>query len=1310
MSYNTNHVILNPVPGNYTTPQTISVSFSNEVSYVVYSQENMPTISKYIAYDTLNPPNPFICVVEDGLGNVLFDGGSPKWYNTYCNTSWTDFSQMSGAYKYLYNALFYLSNPIKLSQGNRKVLVIGDRVDGQYQVNSTSDSSFKTSIDKVCQIANFTPHYTVISDYANSIIDTSYSTLDQYACVLIFSTAFTTSKLVTNNFIQNIVKYRENGNGIFIITDHGPEISFEQAQNGTTTPAYFTTANFIATQFGVWFAGSYDRTPVNVGFLRQNYGDHPLYNNLSNTEYIHAGASESRVFISASHDVYTDLSNFPQLQLNENGYKTFYFTYKLKNGRTCRDSFTYSLNVNNDTPSVSKIVRHLINTVKNSNKFISFNTLKHKVRLFKNNVSNNYNNLLNDTNAVTKQQLANESNLNIPYSAVTLNVPDIKIKSFSNDFLPVSLNINYEGNVPPFRSCNYYIFDTMYNKWYELRISSSNETGNISGGWNYLYLSKCYYGIIDNIDNLSTYRTTSIEYRPYFLSSDEFIDWIYDGNQDGFLCRIRNKQNANTIKHYIILVNHSGDFKNHTYIDVSDIVASYQLGTIQYFKQDKLFFAFKGSRQATFYVFDENKQLKTSIVGPDIHPNSSDVNVIYTEQTNAIIGVGYNHTHLHQLHIMKDYSSNKYYIARTLGIYMTNGIYHILYSYRDFIEYDVISNTLTDLNASNKPFNMYFPDSSRNGENIINGYHDYYHRIEKRYIINNRLVVLTHLNDSFSYNIYVYKYNFTPYQFCSEYINISNYIQLVTKKENVYPSDQSYIGKEFDKSRTVEFGNNILISSRAYSSKYGWKNVCIHTFNPNNPLNTVPTKIDIVQSDMLNCGTYINNQQVYKLISTVSNNLVEYTTLESFLNNTYTIVKSYAFNTSDLLTNLINNYSEDSHLTTTDRDIVVSPFTYNNMYFVKWFYKVPVQEGNTTKRHRMYLTAVDGNGNPIPGLNLKVFDSSQSETSDFQQRAQDNIYENDTNIYMCITVNLYRIVFICIVNYTKSNSSFSSVRNIDCDGIWHRQNTFLSKHYGLAYTKQFPYNYVNLYYSGDVNQTNFNQKMVDSIVSRGFNSISSIIQARGSTSFMIAWESFTLLNNGITVTISSSSIDLNTVTSDPKNKTFYIYLEIDTNNLQNTSFKAYLTQQTENENRIYVATCTTDNVGVSDITYSKRMFSILSKYLNTTQEQDKDNIPTVVDGKIHDNLMSPITNNIMVRSFDAIIAYNTFFPIDLQTTFGTTSYNTCICKVYVMDPQLNTYVNAELVSLVARTQDMRYVRIYNVGVQPSAQFRIIVEI
>lgn len=205
--------------------------------------------------------------------------------------------QLTGSYKYLYNAIIWSANQKKVTAGNRKILILGDApAAGNYPVKSTAPSGFNTSFTRLCAAVGFTPTFKDVSDYAGGLLGCTAVELEQYACVLLMSSAPGTAPYITDACVANLVAFREGGNGLIIITDHGPIINdIGQANNAGLGSAFFWTANKLITQFGAYFSGNYDRTPVNVGFLRSTYGDHPLYAGMTNDESISAGGSESRV-------------------------------------------------------------------------------------------------------------------------------------------------------------------------------------------------------------------------------------------------------------------------------------------------------------------------------------------------------------------------------------------------------------------------------------------------------------------------------------------------------------------------------------------------------------------------------------------------------------------------------------------------------------------------------------------------------------------------------------------------------------------------------------------------------------------------------------------------------------------------------------------------------------------------------------------------------------------------------------------------------------------------------------------------------
>lgn len=254
------------------------------------------SVSEYIAYDTLSPPNPFIAVTDDGVGRVVYDGGFPKIYNMRAPAA----GQTTPYFKYVTNAINWVLNPKKVAQGNRKVLFIGDTSStNNYKVKGTGVSDFNTSIQRLIELTNATG--SVIkdpTDYPSGTLELPYSELSQYAAVFFIGAWYSPSMdVLPDSAVSNLVRFKEEGGGIVLITDHGPTLkTIQEAERNRV--GFFSSVNKVAIAFGAWFSGDYDRTAVNVGFLRRTYGDHPLYAGMTDNESIYGGSSESRVFLS----------------------------------------------------------------------------------------------------------------------------------------------------------------------------------------------------------------------------------------------------------------------------------------------------------------------------------------------------------------------------------------------------------------------------------------------------------------------------------------------------------------------------------------------------------------------------------------------------------------------------------------------------------------------------------------------------------------------------------------------------------------------------------------------------------------------------------------------------------------------------------------------------------------------------------------------------------------------------------------------------------------------------------------------------
>lgn len=467
--------------GYYTDPFTATASFGENVRAVQYSVNGAPpTVSKYIAYDLLTPPKPFIAVTQDGKGNVVYDGGFPKIYNSAASNitattfrlsmdftarrtgnpivpnprclavfsrqsvliaagdklvydmlinskdvragidamsdrdpalypkrsvlrdwetklvdqngydavpkvniesralnkwyhreidltqcagetfskwnlchqgttamvylarfadvciidrngkikatlfkdsidvassnpedidvaDWTEVSKqfydprrfVKGSFKYNVNVLLWIANYSKIVRGNRKILILGDSGQGvSYSILGTDATGLNISITKLCQVIGLEPTFRIPTIADGGLLNPTEAELKEFTCVMLVSSKFGMSGYLSTNAVNNLIAFRNDGNGLYVVTDHGDgDIESVEQAYPLAQSAFYATANQLVKNFGAYFSGNWDRSAVEVGHIRSTYGDHPLFATMADTDRISAGGSESQVYV-----------------------------------------------------------------------------------------------------------------------------------------------------------------------------------------------------------------------------------------------------------------------------------------------------------------------------------------------------------------------------------------------------------------------------------------------------------------------------------------------------------------------------------------------------------------------------------------------------------------------------------------------------------------------------------------------------------------------------------------------------------------------------------------------------------------------------------------------------------------------------------------------------------------------------------------------------------------------------------------------------------------------------------------------------
>lgn len=291
---------------------------SNALKVLITNTTRSPTLSEVIAKD--NVGDPFIAVTQDGKGNVVYDGGFPKFLNyslmvsgAYPASPPATFAALLPAHRYMHNAMKWVANKTKVNGGNKKILVVGNTdVSASYPLKgshytpapnqSSADNGFVDVMRAIANVAGFQLTFYDLSD-AGGTINLGLDNMDPYVAVIFIASQSPTGKnssKITERFAKELSTYRELGNGVIIITDHtgGTYTNVDQAL-AEVNGIFAYDATKCAAYYGAFFSGDVDRTSVLVSNIRAQLiaaggdGTHPLLNNLADDSSIFAGGSES---------------------------------------------------------------------------------------------------------------------------------------------------------------------------------------------------------------------------------------------------------------------------------------------------------------------------------------------------------------------------------------------------------------------------------------------------------------------------------------------------------------------------------------------------------------------------------------------------------------------------------------------------------------------------------------------------------------------------------------------------------------------------------------------------------------------------------------------------------------------------------------------------------------------------------------------------------------------------------------------------------------------------------------------------------
>lgn len=240
------------------------------------SAKPMAAKGKILATDEFG--NPFIAVVDQpSFGKVVFDGGFPKFYNTYYPSS--------NAFKYLVNIAQWCGKA-----GVMKAALICDSPSVHYGLNGKPDD-FDKSIPAALSAIGYTVDKFTFQERGNNLDDAA---LAQYGFIVVISTDTDNGGInhAQGDTPMAMARWVKAGGGLLIVTDHD---------------VFQKTANALSAPYNIEFFNFVDRNPVSIDATIKAHGDHPIWSGLKG-QNIPAGGSEGAIRISEAQSDYEMIS------------------------------------------------------------------------------------------------------------------------------------------------------------------------------------------------------------------------------------------------------------------------------------------------------------------------------------------------------------------------------------------------------------------------------------------------------------------------------------------------------------------------------------------------------------------------------------------------------------------------------------------------------------------------------------------------------------------------------------------------------------------------------------------------------------------------------------------------------------------------------------------------------------------------------------------------------------------------------------------------------------------------------------------
>lgn len=292
-----------------------------------------------------------------------------------------------------------------------------------------------------------------------------------------------------------------------------------------------------------------------------------------------------------------------------------------------------------------------------------------------------------------------------------------------------------------------------YNKPYVFQERDGTVVG-LRGGYDGVY-NRQFYFIANSLNDLDNALITDIEYRPSFLTPNEFVSELADCNEYGLFVSIGNTSNS-TIKYYWININGTLDSKAHTYVDLTnDIFSSSNItdSAVVFCKEKNLFIKttlvdtagssdpVSGRSAISFSIYNGTTR---ALIGSYQQTDFKTDLTVGTNSGGAIVEVYFNHTQ--RPNIQYYVENNTLYISHVVSLTMiySTGLRNI--NYNSVAIYNITGNSWS--NQYNPPYNISPDNTATHVPPFVGGVTDFLNygeniSLKKLVKLNNNTVIET---------------------------------------------------------------------------------------------------------------------------------------------------------------------------------------------------------------------------------------------------------------------------------------------------------------------------------------------------------------------------------------------------------------------------------------------------------------------------------------------------------------------------------------------------------------------------------------